>query len=110
MTGRGVFENMMDTSTSNSDSLQSDQGCKQSTCQLCLNVSQQTDGSGQSTSSCGETEKCYFITQENILLKQEDDNVLKHLLQWKRDGDKPGWSTVAPYNENLKRTGMNGTL
>ena len=81
-------ENTMDISTSNPDNLQSDQGCKHSTCQLCSNVSQQTDESGQSTSCC-ETEKCYDITQENILLKQ-DDTVLKHLLQWKRDGDKPG--------------------
>ena len=95
-------ENTMSTSISNSGSLQADQKCRDSTCQLCLNVSQHTSGSGQSTFSCEETEESLDITQENIRLKQEDDTVLTYLLQWKRDGEKPTWSTVAPLCRELK--------
>ena len=42
------------------------------------------------------------LTQENICFKQEEDPVLKALLQWKRDGEKPSWSTVASYGKELK--------
>ncbi|MCG8078588.1 MAG: DDE-type integrase/transposase/recombinase, partial [Candidatus Thiodiazotropha taylori] len=97
-----LSENMMDTNNTNTGSLQTDQGCLHSTCQLCLKVSQRTGGSGQSTSTCVETEECYDITQENIQTKQEDDDVLKYMLQWKRDDDKPHWSTVAPFCRELK--------
>ena len=95
-------ENTMSTSISNSGSLQADQKCRDSTCQLYLNVSQHTGGSGQSTSSCEEIEERLDITQENIRLKQEDDTVLTYLLKWKRDGEKPTWSTVAPLCRALK--------
>ena len=50
--------------STNSDNLQTDQGYKHSTSKLCSEVSQQTGGSGQSTSSCAETEECLDITQE----------------------------------------------
>ena len=89
-------ENTLSTSTSNSGSLQADQKYRDSTWQLCLNVSQHTSGSGQSTSSCEMIEERLDITQENIRLKLKDDTVLTYLLQWKRDGEKPTWSTVAP--------------
>ena len=93
---------MIITRTTNSDCLQCDQGY--STCheRLCFNTSRELSGSGQSTSSCAEDETCLDLTQENIRLRQETDSVLKPLLQWKRDGDKPAWSTVAPYGKELK--------
>ena len=99
---RCSYETGMSTNTTNSDNLQTDQGYKHSTSKLCLEVSQQTGGSGQSTSSCAETEECLDITQENIRMKQENDAVLKHLLQWKRDDEKPARSTVAPFCRVLK--------
>ena len=75
------YKTGMSTNTTISGNLQTDQRFKQSTSKLCLEVSQQTSGSGQSTSSCAETEECLDITQENIRMKQENDAVLKHLLQ-----------------------------
>ena len=99
---RCSYETGMSTNTTNSDNLQTDQGYKHSTSKLCLEVSQQTGGSGQSTSSCAETEECLDITQENIRMKQENDAVLKHLLQWKIDDEKPAWSTAAPFCRELK--------
>ena len=99
---RCSYETGMSTNTPNSDNLQTDQGYKHSTSKLCLEVSQQTSGSGQSTSSCAETEECLDITQENIRMKQENDAVLKHLLQWKRDDEKPAWVTVVPFCRELK--------
>ena len=70
---------------------------KHSTCRLCLIVSQRTDRSGQSTSSCEEIEEYLVTTQKNIRSKHEDDTVLRYLLQWKKLGDKPPWSSVAPH-------------
>ena len=90
------------TNSPNSDKLQADHRCENSICKLRLNVSQLNSGSGQSTSSCGETEVCLDITQENIRLKQEEDTVLNHLLQWKRDDLQPARSTVAPLGRELK--------
>ena len=78
--GNGSYTNSL-----NYDKLQADHRCENSICKLRLDVSQLSSGSGQSTSSCGETEVCLDITQENIRLKQEDDTVLNHSLQWKRD-------------------------
>ncbi|MCG8078348.1 MAG: Ty3/Gypsy family RNase HI domain-containing protein, partial [Candidatus Thiodiazotropha taylori] len=56
------------TNTTNPDSSQNHLGCVNSTCNInvCMNTSQQLGGSGQSTSSCDETEKCCDLTQENI--------------------------------------------
>ena len=99
---RGLYEKRLSTDIPNSDNLQADHKCSHSTCKLCSNVSQLFDGSGQSTSSCEETGVCIDITQDNIRLKQREDTVLKHLIQWKRDGEKPLWSTVAPYCRELK--------
>ncbi|MEW8544975.1 MAG: reverse transcriptase domain-containing protein [Candidatus Thiodiazotropha sp.] len=95
---------MVNTNTSNSDSLQYDQECEHSTSdrKLCLNTSQQSSGSGQSTSSCAETQNCLDITMENIRNHQENDSTLKLMLQWKRSVKKPSWSTVAPYCKELK--------
>ena len=45
---------------------------------------------------------CIDITQDNIRIKQKEDSVLKHLIQWKIDGEKPLWSTVVPYCRELK--------
>lgn len=92
----------MSTNTSNSDHPQNDQEYEYSTRNLCSDVSQQPSGSGQSTSSCTETKECLDITRENIRIKQENDDVLKHLLQWKRNNEKPAWSTVAPFCRELK--------
>ena len=93
----------MSTDSPNNDNLQADHlKCSHSTCKLCFKVSQLSDGSGQSTSSCEETGVCIDITQDNIRLKQREDTVIKHLIQWKRDGEKPLWSTVAPYCRELK--------
>ena len=50
------------------------------------------------------------LKQENIRLRQEAYSVLKLLLQWKRDGDKTGWSLVALTVENSKPTGIYGIL
>ena len=99
---RCYSEARMSTNIPNTDNLQNDHGCEHSICKLCLKVSQQNGGFGQSTSSCAETEKCLDVTQENIRLQQENDAVIKYLLQWKRDNDKPVWSTVAPYCRELK--------
>ena len=90
------------TSTTNSESLQCDQ--RHSTCneKICFNTSQILSGSSESTSSGPEAEVCLYLAQENIRLRQETDSVLKRLLQWKRDGDKPAWSMVAPYGTELK--------
>ena len=99
----GLYEKRLSTNIPNSDNLQADHlKCSHSTCKLCSNVSQLSDGSGQSTSSCEETGVCIDITQDNIRLKQREDTVLEHLIQWKRDGEKPLWSTVAPYCRELK--------
>lgn len=100
----------MSTNTTNSVHPQNDQVEEQSTRKLCSEVSQQPSGSDQSTSSCAETKECLDITQENIRIKQQNDDVLKHLLQWKRDHEKPAWSTVAPFCRELKHTGMNGKI
>ena len=70
MTSLGVFAGMDRAQT-----VQADHRCENSICKLRLNVSQLNSGSGQSTSSCGETEVCLDITQENIRLKQEEDTV-----------------------------------
>ena len=99
---RGLYKKRLSTDIPNSDNLQADHKCSHSICKLCSNVSQLSDGSGQSTSSCEETGVCIDITQDNIRLKQREDTVLKHLIQWKRDGEKPLWSTVAPYCRELK--------
>ena len=99
---RCSYEVRMSTNTSNSDHPQNDQEYEYSTRKLCSDVSQQPSGSGQSTSSCTETKECLDITQENIRIKQENDDVLKHLLQWKRNNEKPAWSTVAPFCRELK--------
>ncbi|MEW8546534.1 MAG: reverse transcriptase domain-containing protein [Candidatus Thiodiazotropha sp.] len=99
---RCLYENVLSANTSNSDCLQADHGCERKSCKLCLNMSQLYGGSGQSTTSCGETEVCLDITQENIRLKQKEDTVLNHLLLWKQDNEKPVWSTVAPLSRELK--------
>ena len=99
---RCYSEARMSTNIPNTDNLQNDHGCEHSICKLYLKVSQQNGGFGQSTSSCAETEKCLDVTQENIRLQQENDAVIKYLLQWKKDNDKPVWSTVAPYCRELK--------
>ena len=99
---RCSYETRMSTNTANSDDLQNDHGCEHSTCKLCLKVSQQNGEFGQSTTSCAEMEECLDVTQENIRLQQENDAVIKHLLKWKRDNDKPAWSTVAPHCRELK--------
>ena len=93
---------VVSTSTTNSDSLQCDQGYSTCNRKICFNTSQILSGSSESTSSGAEAEVCLDLTQENIRLRQETDSVLKLLLQWKRDGDKPAWSMVAPYGRELK--------
>ena len=93
---------MISTRTTDSDSLQCDQGFSICRERLCFKTSQELSGTGHSTYSCAEAETCLDPTQENIRLRQETDSVLKPLLQWKRDGDKPAWSTVAPYGKELK--------
>ena len=50
------------TNSPNSDKLQADHKCENNICKLCLNASQLSSGSGQSTSSYGETEVCLEIT------------------------------------------------
>ena len=84
----------------NFDTFQADHRCE-SICRSCFTICQLNSGFGQSTSSCGETGVCLDITQENIRLRQED-TVLNHLIQWKRDNTKPVWSTVAPLSKELK--------
>ena len=86
----------------NPDTLQDDRRCCESICRSCLNICQLSSGNGQSTSSCGQTNACLDLTQENIRLRQEEDPVLNHLIQWKRDDSKPAWSTVAPLSKELK--------
>ncbi|MCG8079018.1 MAG: reverse transcriptase, partial [Candidatus Thiodiazotropha taylori] len=49
-----------------------------------------------------QNEVCLEITRENICIEQEKDCVLKLILQWKREGVKPSWSTVAPHCKELK--------
>ena len=93
---------VVSTSTTNSDSLQCEQGYSTCNRKICFNTSQILSGSSESTSSGAEAEVCLDLTQENIRLRQETDSVLKLLLQWKRDGDKPAWSMVAPYGRELK--------
>ena len=90
------------TNTTNSDSLQNDHLNSTYTSFVCYNTSSQSDGPDQSTSLSSETVECLDLTQENIRFKQEEDPVLKTLLQWKRDGEKPSWSTVALYGKELK--------
>ena len=80
---------LVSTNTTNSDSLQCDQGYSTCNRKICFNTSQILSGSSESTSSVAEAEVCLDLTQENIRLRQETDSVLKLLLQWKRDGDKP---------------------
>ena len=96
------YETGMSTNTPNSDNLQTDQGYKHSTDKFCLEVSQQTSGSGQSTSSFAETEECLNITQENIRMKQQNDDVLKPCYNGKEMIKQPAWSTVAPSCRELK--------
>ena len=99
----GLYEKRLSTDSPNNDNFQADHlKCSHSTCKLCFKVSQLYDGSGQSTSSCEETGVCIDITQDNIRLKQREDTILKHLIEWKRDGENPLWSTVAPYCRDLK--------
>ena len=93
---------VVSTNTTNSDSLQCDQGYSTCNRKICFNTSQILSGSSESTSSGAEAEVCLDLTQENIRLRQESDSVLKRLLQWKRDGDKPAWTMVAPYGRELK--------
>ena len=90
------------TNTTNSDSLQNDHLNSTYNSYVCYNTSSQSDGPDQSTSLSSETVECLDLTQENIRFKQEEDPVLKTLLQWKRDGEKPSWSTVASYGKELK--------
>ena len=42
------------------------------------------------------------ICQENIRIEQEKDPSIQPILQWKRNGIKAGWSTVAPHGRELK--------
>ena len=99
---RGLYENGIKSGIPNPSNLQGGHNCSHSTSVLCSNVSQLPGGSGQSTSSCEEANECIEITQDNIRVKQGEDDVLKHLIQWKRDGEKPLWSTVAPFCRELK--------
>ena len=48
------------------------------------------------------------ISQENIRIELEKDPSIQPILQWKRNGIKPDWSTVAPYDRELKVFGTNG--
>lgn len=43
-------------------------------------------------------------------LQREDDNI-RLIVQWKQEGDRPGWCLVAPYNHVVKvYNGLNGIL
>ena len=46
------------------------------------------------------------ISQKNICIEQEKDPSIEPILQWKRNGIKPDWSTVALYGREL--IGTNG--
>ena len=49
-----------------------------------------------------QADVCLELTKDNILIKQEEDPILKLLLQWKRDDVKPPWSGVSQYCKELK--------
>ena len=53
----------------NHDTLQDDHWCGESICRSCLNICQLSSGNGQSTSSCGQTNVCLDLKQENICLR-----------------------------------------
>ena len=42
------------------------------------------------------------ISQEDIRIEQEKDPSIQPILQWKRNGTKPDWSTVAHNGRELK--------
>ena len=90
------------TNTTNSVNPQTDSGGDHSTCGVYSNTSQQTGESGQSTSFQAERRECLDLTQENIYLEQENDTVLKHLLQWRKQGQRPIWAEVAPFGQEVK--------
>ena len=69
------------TNTTNSDSFQNDHLNSTYNSYVCYNTSSQSDGPDQSTSLSSETVECLDLTQENIRFKQEEDTVLKTLLQ-----------------------------
>ena len=71
----------------NFDTFQADHRCE-TICRSSLNICQLNSEFGQSTSSCGETGVCLDITHKNIRLRHEEDTILNHLIQWKRDNTK----------------------
>ena len=42
------------------------------------------------------------ISKESLHIEQEKDSTIQHMLQWKKNGTKPEWATVAPYCKELK--------
>ena len=97
---RSSCEPCLNTNTLNSVNLQTDSGSDHSTCRA-SNTSQQTDETCKPSSNV-EKEEFLELTQENIQTEQENDSVLKQLLQWKREGVKPAWAEVAPFSPELK--------